>query len=182
MKKDPNKKYNLIIYSSLIFAIISMFIAIKEYYNKLEAKTLSNDFKEAIKEIKEEEPEEELPIIIEEPEKMKDVNKINIINSELENIVERKSHNNLITKEMVLAWGNYEINSVVFKREITEDYYCYLVDIYIYNLDAKLPTEPNEELSTDDYKVLTLYFNIAYNPNNDNYTVKAIEIPNRQNT
>ena len=182
MKNKQNKKYNLIIYSSLFFAIICMLIAIKDYYNSLEAETISNEFKEAIKEIKEEGVEEESPIIIEETEQMKDVDKITIINSELENIIERKSHNNLITREMILTWGNYEISNVEYKREITENYYCYRVDIEIFNITGELPTEPNIELSTDDYKVVTLYFNIAYNPKSNNYTVKAIEIPNRQNT
>ena len=182
MKKKQNKKYNLIIYISLLFAVISMFIAVKEYYDTLEAKTISNDFKEAIKEMREEEPTLEEPTIIEENDQMKDVNKVDIINNELESIIERTSHNTLITKEMVLSWGNYEINNVEYKREITTNYYCYRVDIYIYNLNAKLPTKPNEELSTDDYNVITLYFNIAYNEKSNNYTVKAIEIPNRQNT
>ena len=77
----------------------------------------------------------------------------------------------------IQSWQKYEISNINFVRTIVEDYYCYEVDIKIPNKNAKLPTSINVGQSTDTYNVITIYFNIAKKDNN--FTVKAIETPNR---
>ena len=175
MKK--NLKYNLIIYSSLLFAIVCMLIAVKGHYDSLEEKeSFSNDIKEAIKEMNPEEIEE---VTIEEPDNMKDVDKTSIINNIFNDILDRKTKNNLITRDMILTWGNYEISNIEYIRQITDNYYCYKADILIFNLHADIPVSSKSDPDIDEYLTITLYFNINYNEKNNSYNVKTIEIPNR---
>ena len=175
MKK--NLKYNLIIYSSLLFAIVCMLIAVKGHYDSLEEKeSFSNDIKEAIKEMNPEEIEE---VTIEEPDNMKTVDKISVINNILNDIIDRKTTNELITRDMILTWDNYEISNVEYIRQITDNYYCYKADILIFNLNARTPVSSKSDLESEEYLTITLYFNINYNENNNSYNVKTIEIPNR---
>ena len=175
MKK--NLKYNLIIYSSLLFAIVCMLIAVKGHYDSLEEKeSFSNDIKEAIKEMNPEEIEE---VTIEEPDNMKDVDKTSIINNIFNDILDRKTKNDLITRDMILTWGNYEISNIEYIRQITDNYYCYKADILIFNFHADIPVSSKSDPDIDEYLTITLYFNINYNENNNSYNVKTIEIPNR---
>ncbi len=174
MKK--NLKYNLVIYSSLLFAIICMLLAVKGHYDSLEQKeSFSNDIKEAIKEINTDEEEIE-PIKEPEPSNMIDVDKKSVINNILNDIVDNKIKLDLLSKEMILTWDNYEITNIEFIRQITDNYYCYKVDIEIFNLEANVPVTPEYN---ENYITLSLYFNISYNEKNSTYNVKTIEIPNR---
>jgi len=175
MKKDL--KYNLVIYSSLLFAIICMFLAVKGHYDSLEQKeSFSSDIKEAIKEINTDGEEIIETKTEEEPSNMIDVDKKTVINNILNDIVDNKIKLDVLSKEMILTWDNYEITNIEYIRQITDDYYCYKVDIEIFNLDANVPVTPEYN---EDYITLSLYFNISYNEKNSTYNVKTIEIPNR---
>lgn len=177
-RKKKVNKYDIIIYSSLMVAIVFIVIAVKSYYDNLdENETFFSSFKSAVEEINDSsEPQEEIQIE-EEPDIMKSVDKKAIINNELKLIVAEKSLTEYLNKEMIQSWQKYEISNINFIRTIVEDYYCYEVDIKIPNKNAKLPTSINIGKSTETYNVITIYFNIAKKDNN--FTVKAIETPNR---
>ena len=56
----------------------------------------------------------------------------------------------------------------------------YKVDIKIPKKDAKLPGEKNKELSTKDYIVLSLYFDIAESERVNGYIVKNVDVIKEQ--
>ena len=177
-KKKKINKYDFIIYSSLMVAIIFIIIAIKSYYDNLdENETFFSSFKSAVQEMNEDPnttPEEKKE---EEPEDMKPVDKKEIINKELSLILEEKSLTDYLTKEMLESWGEYEIINIKFIRTITENYYCYQVDIKVPSKKAIFPTNSNRKKSTEEYQVLSTYFNIS--SSNNTYKVKSIDTPNR---
>ena len=61
---------------------------------------------------------------------------------------------------MVLDWKVYEVENIIYKKKIANNYYEYIANIKISNANAELPTIINKELSTDKYVVISLYFNI----------------------
>ena len=76
---------------------------------------------------------------------------------------------------MIKSWQNFEIINTKYLKKITDTYYSYSFDLKIPNKNAQLPTKENQELSTEEYTVITLIANISIK-NNENI-VKSIDIP-----
>lgn len=167
MKK--NKKYDIIIYGSLIGAIICIILGYSDYLYTLKDKGISFSKKET--NIVEETTKEE------EPENLHNIDKNSIVKKYLDSILDQIVTDDLISFDMINTWDNYEVLSTSYEREIVESYYSYLVDIKISNMNAFLPTSKNKELSTEEYLVITLRFNIAYSASKNGFIVKSIDIP-----
>ena len=60
--------------------------------------------------------------------------------------------------------------------EVTTKYYEYKVNIIIPAKDAKIPGKKNEKLSTEEYIVISLYFDIADSERSNGYIVKNIDL------
>ncbi len=170
------KKYNLIIYTSLILAIALLALGARDYLKekKEENKTMSevettNDEEEIIDRT---EPEEK----VEEPDYLKEADIEGIIKKHLDSIADQIKKDKKITYNMINTWGDYTIGEVEYRREITTKYYEYKVNIVIPNKDAKIPGKKNEKLSTEDYIVISLYFDIANSERSNGYIVKNIDL------
>ena len=75
---------------------------------------------------------------------------------------------------MIKTWQDYEILESKFLRKITDTYYVYQTNIKINNINAILPTKKNEELSTSEYSIISLFVNILIKDNTS--IVKTIEV------
>ncbi len=166
MKK--NKKYDIIIYGSLIGAIICIIFGYGDYIYSLKDATISFSKKE---------PSISEDTIIEEPSIMQSIDKKTLFNEYLYSINDQIIIDDVISFDMLNSWDNYEVLSITYDGEILESYYSYLVDIKISNKNATLPTGKNKRLSTNNYIVITLNFNVAYNKTTNTYVVKSIDIP-----
>lgn len=172
--KNKYKKYNCIIYISLIVALICIIISGSSY---LKSDSTSYSLKEELQEvIKETDTEEELTTDDNEVEE--DFDEKTIIENKLKNIIEDEEQDELLTQNITSTWEDYSIENINYIREIAPSYYAYEVNIKISNPDAVIPVNKNEELSTDEYIVFTLNFNITYSQRDNGYIVKLIEIPN----
>ncbi len=163
-----NKKYDIIIYSCLILALLIIFVSSNSYLNS------SNSL------IEEQTPViEESPIIVEkeEPQNLIAIDKNFIIRKYLISLLDQINTNDIITYDTIRSWGKYEVGEIKYIREIAENYHSYSVNIKISNQKAILPTIKNKELSTDTYNVITLNINIAFDLKNNNHMIKNIEIP-----
>lgn len=172
MKK---KKYDIIIYVSLIMALICIGIGAIDYFKsspeepapkveKTETTNTSNENKN--------ETYNEL-----EPEKLIELDKKTMIKRYFDSISDQTKTNDIITADMVNGWSKYEVLNVKFNRTIVDEYYSYTADIIIYGENITLPIEKNTELSTEEYSVITLNFNILRSGKEDRYIIKSIEIP-----
>lgn len=170
MKKQ--KKYDLIIYGCLLAAIICLVLGGKDYFIYLYKEKTSPETEPSIKEIN----NEDEFIIQEEPDTLKEYNKSTIIISYLDSILDRITNDKLISYDMINTWGGYEVLNVVYNKTITNNYFEYQVDIKINNKEASLPTNINEELSTEEYNVITLKFYINDYINKREYIVKMVTI------
>ncbi len=176
MKVIKISKYDLIIYSCLISAIICLYFSGKDYFASLEEEsTVQKELQLAIKEIKGEEETTENEIVESpsEPDNMKAYDKVSLLENYFNNILDRKNKDNYLTYDIINSWQNYEILDCTFNKEIATNYYSYKVNIKINNKNAILPTEKNEQLSTEEYSIITLNTYILYN--NDEYFIKKID-------
>jgi hypothetical protein len=112
-----------------------------------------------------------------EPEALTKEDKKSIVKKYLDSLLDRIYDDSLITYEMIKTWGNYEVLNINYERKITDNYYAYSIDIKINNLDAIVPTNKNEALSTEEYIVISLNANITYLESKNGYIVKKIDIP-----
>lgn len=167
MKK--NKKYDIIIYGSLIGAIICIIFGYGDSLYLLKNTSISFS--------KKEETSISADTTIEEPSNMQSIDKTSIIREYLYSINDQIIIDDVVSFDMINSWENYEVLNITYDGEILESYYSYLVDIKISNKNATLPTGKNKRLSTNNYIVVTLNFNIAYNKTTNNYLVKSIDIP-----
>lgn len=167
MKK--NKKYDIIIYGSLIGAIICIIFGYGDSLYILKDTSISFSKKEETNILED--------TIIEEPSIMQSIDKKSIIKEYLYSINDQIIIDDVISFDMINSWDTYEVLNTTYDGEILESYYSYLVDIKISNKNATLPTSKNKSLSTNKYIVITLKFNIAYNKTTNNYLVKSIDIP-----
>lgn len=167
MKK--NKKYDIIIYGSLIGAIICIIFGYGDSLYILKDTSISFSKKEETNILED--------TIIEEPSIMQSIDKKSIIKEYLYSINDQIIIDDVISFDMINSWDTYEVLNTTYDGEILESYYSYLVDIKISNKNATLPTSKNKSLSTNKYIVITLNFNIAYNKTTNNYLVKSIDIP-----
>ena len=108
-----------------------------------------------------------------EPSILQKTDKKTIIIDRLTDIKNRKSEDDMFTYKMIRSWGNYEIIDITYQKEVIEDYYMYQVSIKIPNKDASIPDIKNEELSTEDYIVIT--FKTFIIKSNDKYLFKHFE-------
>lgn len=168
------KKYNIIIYTSLILAIALLAFGARDYLKseKEEKNTMSEVETTNDEEIDRTEPEER----IEEPDYLKEVDIEGIIKKHLDSIADQIKKDKIITYNMINTWGDYSIGEVEYRREITTKYYEYKVNIIIPAKDAKIPGKKNEKLSTEEYIVISLYFDIADSERSNGYIVKNIDL------
>lgn len=167
MKK--NKKYDIIIYGSLIGAIICIIFGYGDSLYILKDTSISFSKKEETNILED--------TIIEEPSIMQSIDKKSLFIEYLYSINDQIIIDDVISFDMINSWDTYEVLNTTYDGEILESYYSYLVDIKISNKNATLPTSKNKSLSTNKYIVITLNFNIAYNKTTNNYLVKSIDIP-----
>lgn len=167
------KRYNIIIYTSLILAIILLALGGRDY---LKDKNNGSNVEEVVdtsEPVKKEERKEEK---VEEPEELKDIDKHSVIKKYLDSVQDQIKKDKKITAKMISSWGDYTIEDIEFQREITTKYYEYKANIVIPKLDAKYPGKKNEKLSTKEYIVLTMYFDIADSERANGFIVKNIDL------
>ena len=166
------KRYNIIIYTCLILAIILLALGGRDYLKDKNNGT-TEDIAEVEEPIKKEERKDEK---VEEPDYLKDVDKYSIIKKYLDSIQDQIKKDKKITAKMVSSWGDYTIEDIEFQREITTKYYEYKANIVIPKVDAKYPGKKNEKLSNDEHIVLTMYFDIADSERSNGFIVKNIDL------
>lgn len=176
MRLRRNVKYDFIIYNCLIGASICIFVSTNSYFKSLpEEDTFNNQVKEAIYELKNPSSNQENDKLeIEEPNILINVDKKKLIKDYLTLIEDNIEKNNYITSYMIKTWQDYEILESKFLRKITDTYYVYQTNIKINNINAILPTKKNEELSTSEYSIISLFVNILIKDNTS--IVKTIEV------
>ena len=172
---SSKKRENIIIYGSLIAAIACLVYAGVDYYRDFSDNVkVKDEIKEAFKEMTIEDSEVKGITIPEvEPSILQKVDKKAIINNRLTDIKNRKSEDDMFDYKMIRSWGSYEIINIEYQKEVIDDYYMYTTDIKISNKDASIPDIKNEELSTDDYIVIS--FKTFIIKNNDKYLFKHFE-------
>ncbi len=167
MKKISRKiKYDFVIYSSLLLALVLIGYSSFSY--------LENQSYSLKDLLKKEEPQ---PVVEVEPVELQSIDKKELINKYLLDVVDEKIKDNLISSQMVLDWKVYEVENIIYKKKIANNYYEYIANIKISNANAELPTIINKELSTDKYVVISLYFNIIKDDEVNEYYIKSTDIP-----
>lgn len=167
------KKQNIIIYGSLVMAFLLIGYAIFDYYHdKDSSNSAINELKEVLG--KKEEVDEEKIVYGKEPKELVSVDKREVINKYLDDIVNRRIEDELLSYDVVSTWGEYEIVDIKYIKSITEDYYAYDVSIKIPNINGKITGRKNEELSKDDYIVVNIEFDLVISENG--ISVKNIKI------
>lgn len=104
-------KYDIIIYTSCLVAIMILVNALKDYSNTY---GLKEDKIEIIETINYEEPQELI-----------ELNKEEIIKEYLNNIYNRTITNDQLNYQEIHSWGNYTITNITYIKTITENYYQY---------------------------------------------------------
>lgn len=171
---STKKKENIVIYGSLIAAIVCLCFGAIDYFNNVtDSNSLKNEVKEALKEFNGNK-KTETKKVEEEPSELTSLDKKNIINNYLNSILDQKIKDEFLTYQTVKSWGNYEITSTTYQKKIMENYYSYTANIKIFNTDPILPTVKNDSLSTKEYIIITLTFNLLKENNQDNYNVKSV--------
>ena len=166
MKKISRRvKYDFIIYTCLLLAIILIGYS-ANYYIGEESYSLKELLFKEEKEV----------IVPKETEELKKIDKKELLNNYLIDILEEIKKDPILTRDIINSWSTYEILNIKYNRQIANDYHSYLVDIKINNLDAILPTNKNNELSTNEYVVISLNMNIEKNQETLEYSIKNIDI------
>ena len=118
-----------------------------------------------------------MTIIDEEPQELVQVNKIEIINKYLLDIIDEIKKDKILTSKMILDWKAYEVMNVYYNKKIATNYYSYTADIKISNINNSYHNLENKDLNTDKYLVITLNFNLLKDPITNEYYVKSTDIP-----
>lgn len=155
------RRYDLIIYTSLIIALICIGFSAVDYSHSSEESTIKETKKD--KEVIENDKPNELDQLDPNP----------IIKTYLNKILDQIIKDEVISYQMIKTWGEYDIINSIYKKEVLANFYEYETNILIPNKDALLPKKINEELSTDEYNVVTLTINIIKNKD-DTFSVKSI--------
>lgn len=171
---SSKKRDNLIIYGSLIAAIICLSVGAVDYFKDLSNPSLKNEVKEAIKELSSDEDKKIIKKEV-EPTELQNIDKKSIIDNHLIKISDQIKKDDLLTPYIIKSWGKYEISNISYKKKIMDDYYSYIVDIKISTEDPVIPTIKNDKLSTDAYIVISLTFNLLKQSDSNEYVVKSIE-------
>lgn len=158
-------KYDLIIYLCLFCALVLVGYSSLTYFNNE-----SYSIKELLN--NQETPQQDM-----EPQHLKEIDKVNLIEQYLLDIIDESKYDQLLTSKMILEWKSYEVMNIYYERCISDNYYAYTANIRISNKDATLPTLENTKLSTDKYIVISLNFNINFNKKSNEYSIKSVDIP-----
>ena len=168
------RRENIIIYGSLIAAIACLIYAGVDYYRGLDDDTkVQEEIKEAFKEMAGDEETSDTITTDVESEELKNVDKVAIVNNRINSIKDRSVEDDLLNYSMIRSWGEWEVLDIIYQKKITDNYYMYLVNIKIPSKEANLPKEINNDLSTEEYNVITLKLFIT--KNNDTYQFKHFE-------
>ena len=166
MRKLKRKiKYDFTIYTCLLLALILIGYSSYSYLD-----THSYSIKDIL-------PKKETITIEEEPKELKKINKKELLNNYIIQLLDKIETDQVLTYDIIHSWNSYEILDIKYKRQITNNYYTYQTNIKINNVKALIPTTKNKELSTSVYIVITLKVNILHDLNNDKYMVKGLDIP-----
>ena len=168
------RRENIVIYGSLIAAIACLTYAGIDYYKGVSDDTkVQDEIKEAFKEMATDDINKDIKVPEEEPTELQNVDKATIIINQINAIKDRYANDDLLNYYMIRSWGAFEILNITYQKQITDNYYMYLVDIKIPNKEAQLPTTINNDLSTEEYNVITLKTFITNN--NGTYSFKHFE-------
>ncbi len=167
--KNKNKKYDIIIYSSLVLALMFIVLGYWDNLKDLKNEGISFSLKEEKTENKTEEPKDT------EPNELIKVDKKDLVKKYLDSLLDQIQTDTLITYDIISSWGKYEVLNINYNRKIADNYYSYIVDLKISNKSNSIAV--NKKLSTKEYDVITLNVNIAYSITSKCYIVKKIDIP-----
>lgn len=171
------KRESFIIYGSLIAASFCLVIAGLDYYHDLSDKSVKKEVSKVMSEFKSsEEVKEEKKEVDEESEELKQLDKKSLVKKYFDEIIDRIKTDENLPLEMVRSWGDFDVINVTYQKKIVENYYFYIADIKIPNLNATLPVSKNPELSTDEYTVISLKAYILRTEFNNSYILKNFEI------
>lgn len=172
MKLRRNVKFDFIIYNCLLGASVFLIIGAKSYCASLDNYNgFSSEIKNALKEIK---GEANVEVSETEPDQLANLDKKQLIETYLYSLLDEAKTSSTLSSEMIKSWQDFEIIDTKFLKTITDTYYSYSFDVKIPNSKALLPIEKNEDLSTNEYVVITLIANIS-TKNNLNQ-VKSIDL------
>ena len=159
-------KYDFIIYTCLIGALVLIGLSAKEYLN-----TTSYSIKEILF------PKEEI-VIVTEPQDFKQLNKKQLLINYINDLLDQIKTDNVLTYETLRSWNKYEITNIKYDKEIFNNYHSYIVEFEIKNENAILPTKKNKEKSNAKKSVIELRMNVLKDQETNEYFVKNIDIPN----
>ena len=119
-------KYDIIIYTSCLIAIVLLISTLKDY-----SKTygLKEDRMDII----------EIPIF-EEPQELIELDKEPIIREYLNKIYNRSITTNELDYKEIHTWGTYTITDITYIKTITQDYYQYEATINLENIQNNSKT------------------------------------------
>ena len=167
-------RQNIIIYGSLLLALLLIVYVAKEYHdNKDSNETVLKELEDVFGS-KNDNNEEKDNNENKEPDSIKDVDKLSSINKYLDDIVNRRIENDIITYDVMSTWSSYEIVNIEYINTIVDNYYGYLVDIKIPNSEnLKITGRKNTELSDENYIVVSIEFDLLIK---DEVIVKNLKI------
>ena len=164
---------NIVIYGSLLLAIILVIYVAKTYYDNRD--NSEEVFKELNEVFYKDETSNDVKVKEDiEPDKIRFIDKKSIINNYFDEILNRKIRDDLLTYEKVCSWGIFEIQDVTYFKEITDTYYSYIVSIKINDINANVDGLIDQKLSTSDYLIVTVKFYFVYD--NEELSVKNVEL------
>ncbi len=157
------KRYNILIYLTLSLALICIAVGL-----------INNGSNNTANAIKEQAP------IQKNTDPLQKTNKKLIIKDYIDKILKEEVSNNILTKEMIETWYQYDINNIEYykNKAITNDtsLYSYKVEFKIYNQGASLPIENGIKEGTE-YITTNLIVNIIFDNEKGSYIVDNIELP-----
>ena len=162
---SKKKSYDIIIYVCLLVALVLTGIG---GYSYLGGTSYS------LKDIIYPDKQTEVPI---EPKELNEVDKKVLVDNYITELLDEIKTDEVLTFETLRSWESYEVLNIKYEREIADNYHSYIVDLKINNNDAILPTYKNDKLSTEEYNVITIRFNVLKDSNSTEYSIKSAEIP-----
>jgi hypothetical protein len=159
-------KYDLVIYTCLIGALVLIGLSAKEYLNNT-----SYSIKEILF------PKEQV-VVVPEPPEFKKINKEQLLNNYINELLDQIKTDDVLTYEILRSWNDYKIINIKYDKEILNNYHSYLVEIEIKNENAILPTKKNKDKSNDKKSVIELRMNVLKDPETNETIVKKVDIPN----
>ena len=101
-------RQNIIIYGSLLLAILLLCYAAKDFYgNKSSKEPILKEFEEMIVKKKDDNNDNEAKE--EEPDNLKSVDKLSVIDKYIDDILNRRINNDVLTYDVVSTWSSYEV-------------------------------------------------------------------------